>query len=339
MDEAENILKELSKYKLYSKLNQVVDHNEYSYYCTDLNYMDGIYEGFTNLCYIFAKNLIKLHDILRDVTDKDERCNYFNFWITDLVRKKWKNEWKDKPSIMYTLQKLYGVENTITDASQKNNCRFDYSSNINLDLWNERKCLYDYIENYNDIEVKINSDGQLCKIYSKYFDYIKELHEKYKQECCNGNFSKCHNHINLDYFCTSEIFNNKLVCDETKEIKEASTGYERPQHRDGTQESDSSNSISSSSTDHQNDINGYAMNNNTDYYTKLGIGIPFLGIVSSIFYVYKFTAFGNMIRSKVLKTKTKVNLDEDTQNFMGNELNNEDESFYSDDYKITYHSS
>ncbi|SBT00074.1 hypothetical protein POVCU1_057340, partial [Plasmodium ovale curtisi] len=49
-----------------------------------------------------------------------------------------------------------------------------------------------------------------------------------------------------------------------------------------------------------------------------------------------FTTFGNIIRSKVLKTKIKVNLDEDAQNLMTHELNNEDKSFYSDDYKIAY---
>ncbi|SBT54123.1 PIR Superfamily Protein [Plasmodium ovale wallikeri] len=335
----EKILKNASKYKLYNKFNEKCDDkSNYVSYCSEVDYLKKWYTGFLDVCYMFARNLINLHEIL-NAENNDKRCIYMNFWITDYVRKMLETKWKENPHITSLLRSFLTVENTITDASQKYNCRFDYNSNIDLDLWKERKYLHDYIENYSDINVIINSDGQLCKIYSKYFDYIKELHEKYKQECCNGNFRKCHNHINLDYFCTSEIFNKKLVCDETKEIKEASTGYERPQHMDGTQESDSSHSINSSSTDHQNDINGYAMNNNTDYYTKLGIGIPFLGIVSSIFYVYKFTAFGNMIRSKVLKTKTKVNLDEDTQNFMGHELNNEDESFYSDDYKITYHSS
>ncbi|SBT52922.1 PIR Superfamily Protein [Plasmodium ovale wallikeri] len=257
-----------------------------------------------------------------------------NFWITDYVRKMLETKWKENPHMTSLLRSFLTVENIITGVSNEYNCHFDYDNNIDLDVWKKRKYIHDYIENYDDIKVIINSDGQLCKIYSKYFDYIKELHEKYKQECCNGNFSKCHNHISLDYFCTSEIFNNKLVCDETKEIKEASTGYERPQHRDGTQESDSSNSISSSSTVHQNDINGYAMNNNTDYYTRHRYSI----FRDSIIYFLRFTAFGNMIRSKVLKTKTKVNLDEDAQNLMGHELNNEDESFYSDDYKITYHS-
>ncbi|SBS89151.1 PIR Superfamily Protein [Plasmodium ovale curtisi] len=340
MEEGEQILENLSKYKLYNKFNEKHDDaSEYSSYCRTMLYLKRSYSDILEVCYLFAKNLINLHKIINEEEDSSERCRYFNFWITDYVRKILETKWKDKSNIHRVLTGFLTVEKNIPAESKNNNCLYDYNSNIDLDLWKERKYLHDYIENYNDINVIINSDGQLCKIYFKYFDYIKELHDKYKQECCNGNFGKCHNDINLDYFCTSEKFNNKLVCDETKEIKVASTGYERPQHRDGAQEDDSFHSINSFSTEHRNDINGYAMTNNTGYYTKLGIGLPFLGIVSSLFYLYKFTTFGNMIRSKVLKTKIKVNLDEDTQNLMGHELNNEDESFYRDDYKITYHSS
>ncbi|SBT57562.1 PIR Superfamily Protein [Plasmodium ovale wallikeri] len=339
MDEAENILKELSKYKLYNKLNQVVDQNEYSYYCADLNYMDRIYEGFTNLCYIFAKNLINLHDILSDVTGNDERCNYFNFWITDLVRKKWKNEWKDKPRILYTLQVLYGVENTITDASQKNNCRFDYSSNIDLDLWNERKCLYDYIENYNDIEVKINYDGQLCKIYSKYFDHIKKLHDKYKGECCNGYSPKCFNLMKLDYLCTTDRFNNKLQCDESNGVAADRTEDDTARDMGELGESGRFHSALPASLEPDIHANGDLLSNNTDYYAKIGGSFTFMGILSTFLYFYKFTTFGTWIRSKIVKNKINDIIDDEAQNSNAHELNNMNESFYNDGYNLTYHAS
>ncbi|SBT84082.1 PIR protein [Plasmodium ovale] len=123
----EQILKDSSKYKLYNKLNDDTNINEYKRYCSNKQFMNKNYEGFTNLCYIFAKNYIKLPQILNDELDANERCRYFNFWITDIVRKKWENEWKNKPNILYTLRVLYAVENAITVASHKYNCHFNYN--------------------------------------------------------------------------------------------------------------------------------------------------------------------------------------------------------------------
>ncbi|SBT01037.1 PIR Superfamily Protein, partial [Plasmodium ovale curtisi] len=52
-----------------------------------------------------------------------------------------------------------------------------------------------------------------------------------------------------------------------------------------------------------------------------------------------FTTFGTWIRSKIVKNKINVILDDEAQNSIAHELNNMNENFYSDGYNITYHTS
>ncbi|SBT00723.1 PIR Superfamily Protein [Plasmodium ovale curtisi] len=233
---------------------------------------------------MFARNLINLHEILSG-ENKGKHFIYMNFWITDYVRKMLETEWKGNPYMTYIVRSFLTVENAITGASQKYNCHFDYNSSIDLDLWKERKYLHDYIENY-DIKVIINSDGNSCKIYSKYFDYIKKSHEKYKEECCSNSSNKCHNHINLSYFCNNDKFISKLECDENKGVVTASSREERDQVLEEPGKSARYNSAPSSVHDQNQEVTGDTLTNNSDYYAKLGTSLSFFGIVSTIFYLY-----------------------------------------------------
>ncbi|SBT83735.1 PIR protein, partial [Plasmodium ovale] len=186
MDEGEKILKNSSKYELYDKFNQNMDNtSKYLTYCEHMKYYTETYPGILEICYIFARNLITLPEILNHDMDNDERCRYFNFWITDKVRKMFVTQWKDKGSEHIALTNFLQVESSIKRESKNNNCHFDYSSSVTLELWKEWKDLHDYIRNYNDIQPRITSDRHMCTIYSKYFDNIKKSHDKYKEECCN----------------------------------------------------------------------------------------------------------------------------------------------------------
>ncbi|SBT02312.1 PIR Superfamily Protein [Plasmodium ovale curtisi] len=193
MEEAEKILTNLSKYKLYNKFNEEHDDTgKYSNYCRNMTYLIKWYSGIHEVCYMFAKNLINLHEILNEEKDNNKRCIYFNFWITDYVRKMLETEWKGNPHMTSMVRSFLTVENAIKAASQKYNCHFDYNSNIDLYLWKEQKYLHDYIENYNDIKVIINSDGHY-------------------------------------YFCNNDKFISKLECDENKGVVTASSREERDQ--------------------------------------------------------------------------------------------------------------
>ncbi|SBS92845.1 PIR Superfamily Protein [Plasmodium ovale curtisi] len=266
MKEAEKILTKLTKYKLYSKIYEEHDDTgEYSNYCRNMQYLIRWYSGIHEVCYIFAKNLINLHEILSEEKDNDKRCIYFNFWITDHVRKKFNTQWEDASKIPNILTGFLTVEKFIADDSKNNN-------------------------------LIINSDGNLCKIYSKYFDNIKELHEKYKGECCNGYSHKCFNLIKLDNLCTSNRFNNKLQCNESNGIAKTRTQNDNARDMGELDGSGRSHSALPASLEPDIHTSGNLLSNNTDYYAKLGGSLAFMGILSTFLYLYKFTTFGTWIR-------------------------------------------
>ncbi|SBT02775.1 PIR Superfamily Protein, partial [Plasmodium ovale curtisi] len=271
MEEGEQILASSSKYKLYNKFIEKCDNvDKYSSYCSRMDYLKRWYSDILDICYMFAKNFIDLHEILSEETDNDERCRYFNFWITDYVRKRLENQWKNEDHIKYVLSGLLQVENAIRAALPNKSCYYDYRSKIDLNLWKERKDLHDYIRNYDYINEKTNSHGTFCTLYAKYFVYINELHRKYKNECCNNNYTeKCPNFMDLSHFCTSDIFNNKLKCDENKGIIAASNVEEEHQPIDQQLKGDGSH-LATSAFNYQNDTEGDGITNNTDDYAKLG---------------------------------------------------------------------
>ncbi|SBT00763.1 PIR Superfamily Protein, partial [Plasmodium ovale curtisi] len=286
--EAEKILTNLSKYELYNKFNEEHgDSLQYSNYCRSMEYLKTWYSDILEVCYVFSKNLINLHEILKEEEDNGERCRYFNFWITDNVKKKLETQWKDKRYIASILRGLYGVEHAIKKESPNNNCYLDHRSKITLDLWKERKDLHDYIRNYNYIIDKINSNGYYCTLYSKYFVYIKGLHDKYKSECCNRSSDKCPHRLDLYYFCNSDSLFRKLECDENKGVAAAFPYEKRDKILEGPDGSGKYNSASALLSDPYTDTDADLLKNNSNYYAKLGIALPFLGILSTLFYLYK----------------------------------------------------
>ncbi|SBT56069.1 PIR Superfamily Protein [Plasmodium ovale wallikeri] len=338
MVEEEKILQNLSKYELYDKFNQNVDDtSKYVSYCKLMTLYTGMYPGILDVCYIFARNLITLPEILNHHMDNDERCRYFNFWITDKVRKLLATEWKDNGSEHIALTRFLQVENSIKKESENNNCHFDYSSNVTLELWKEWKDLHDYIRNYDDIQQRITSDGHMCTIYSKYFNNIKKAHDKYKEECCNRDSNNCPNLIKLDYFCTENNLFTKLTCEETKNDASASPEMSRNSNPHGQLATDKIPSAFPISR-HSDDVGSHDLSPyNSNYYVKLSVGLSLLGIFSTIFYLYNFTTLGTWIRSKILrKNKINDNMDKDSQNLLEHESGNVDVNFYGDDFNIKY---
>ncbi|SBS99254.1 PIR Superfamily Protein, partial [Plasmodium ovale curtisi] len=76
MEHAEEILKDLPKYKLYDKLNENGDKDSY---------------------------------LLQGVNDENERCRYFTFWIHDNIRKLLNTHSKDQGKI-YTISNRFSFD-------------------------------------------------------------------------------------------------------------------------------------------------------------------------------------------------------------------------------------
>ncbi|SBT83253.1 PIR protein [Plasmodium ovale] len=315
MEKAENILENLPKYKLYSKLDKKQYESVYCSYCNRVNSLVLKYTGIYELCCMFVRNIIKLSQLLEDEKDNDERCRYLNFWITDHIRKKFDTDWNDSNDIHTILRRFLSVENFIPSTS-KNNCSFYYNSNTDLELWKKLKDLYDYIKNYNYIEKKINSQGYSCETHSHYFDYITSLYKTFKEECCNESPGKCSYPFEFRDLCKNTEYLTQITCNKDKILKGAThvpSGSEvLGNQRETTAIPSQSNSlqvfdhIAQSSSEY----------NNPDYYVKLSLGISSLGIFFIIIFLYKFTTLGTWIRYNLLKKKKKLMLNSMKMNYI-----------------------
>ncbi|SBT56083.1 PIR Superfamily Protein [Plasmodium ovale wallikeri] len=337
MDHSEEILKGLPKYKIYDELNENKGRNNCYSHCSRVHRFNAEYEGIHDICCLFEKNFKNLSARIKNENNNTEQCRYFYFWLNDEIRKKLKTRITNTLTEKSVMKAFYSVGSSINYELSNDNCTYIYDSGVTLDSWKKWKDLYDYTRNYSHIYNKINSNN-LCQIYDKYFAYILSLYGEYKQECCGGSRLKCPSNLYMQEWCSADNLFNKLSCKDTKAIT-AHFSHGTPDAAGDQREDDGSHSALFSSREDKNDINGDGKTNDIDYYVKLGISLSFLGILSSFLYMYKFTTFGNWIRSKVLKTEMKVNLDEDTQNIMTNELNNFDENNFTDGYNITYHPS
>ncbi|SBS91055.1 PIR Superfamily Protein [Plasmodium ovale curtisi] len=338
-DFQEKILRGLPKYQLYEKLNDACENCEY---CTYFNFLRTVLDRYNENLYklfcTFAKNLVMLPELLQDVTVEGDGCKYFNFWIHDEIRKRLNNNEIDNNNISRILTLLLQVHYRIQSSPKPNICYFDYYHKTDLILWKKLKDLYDYVQNFEDIKSKIANDDNLCPIYLKYLTYIESSYEDFKYECCN-NSEKCPNNLNLKDWCSTDDFLLKLSCEESTANAPEISQDAKDQLLEKLQEGDRPHPTNFLSHENNHDTYGDGITTSTDYYAKLGVIISFLGILSSFFYLYKFTTFGNWISSKILKQKINANLDQNSKNLLEHDLNNMDESLYNDDYNITYHPS
>ncbi|SBS92898.1 PIR protein [Plasmodium ovale] len=335
MENAESILEKLTKYKLYDKL----DKNDYNTsdceYCRLVNSILTKHKGASELCCRFAKNLIRLPTILNKESNSNERCRYFNFWINYSISKIISTYDTGTYNINQILTRFLQVHNLIKSQNKHNNCEFEYNRENDLKLWNEWKDLYDYIRNYDGIKDIINSDGNLCKLYSDYFTYITNVYQEYKNKCCYNNvYSLCPYSLNFKEWCNMDKIYTKFPCSENKATVATFQEHNTDLSMKGTHEDVMLHSTSASTLEHNNLASGDATTNNTDIYSKLGISLSFFGLLSTFLYLYNFTSFGTWIRSNILKKKINVNLDDDRQNGMAHELNNDDEKLYNVAYNI-----
>ncbi|SBT73054.1 PIR protein [Plasmodium ovale] len=228
-------------------------------------------------------------------------------------------------------------EEAIQANSENNNCYYQYMTNTGLDLWIEWKYLYDYIKNYDDIERKITSHVELCSTYKEYLRHIEKIYENFKNECCSNSSNKCPNPLKFNEWCNTDYNVPKLACEESKAKPAAIEGDIRVQDLDNQQQGDASHSAPVSLLQHDQETYEDGNTNNSDYYAKIGISLPFLGILSTSVYLYKFTTFGTWIRSKLLrKSKINFNPDDDTEHLLLHGSNDIDFNTYNDDFSINY---
>ncbi|SBT55253.1 PIR Superfamily Protein [Plasmodium ovale wallikeri] len=339
MEHAEEILKDLPKYKLYHKLNENGDKDSYCKYCSAEKTILSPHKGLFDLCCLFAKNLITLRTVLQDVKDENERCRYFTFWTHDNIRKLLKTHSENQVKIFTISSRFSFILSTIKILLKPNNCSYVSRSYNSFELWKKWKDLFDYITNYTEIQNQLNANSTLCSKYLKYMSYIEAVYENYSRECCKGNAMKCHFSLGSNPWCNEGYTLPKLTCGESKVLAHSTGGGENEvthqQHRIGAPSPQFSPARGGDS-----DSNDNMPLNYSQYYIKISLGLLLSGITFTLFYMYKFTRFGNWIHTKILRAK-KIddNIDEEAKNFLEHEPSCVDVNLYNDDYNVKYYPS
>ncbi|SBS93346.1 PIR Superfamily Protein [Plasmodium ovale wallikeri] len=145
-----------------------------------------------------------------------------------------------------------------------------------------------------------NNSNERCRYFNFWINYsIRKIINTYdkvniKNKCCNNNvYLVCPYSLNFKEWCKMYKIYTKLSCDETKATDATPQEHGTDRSMEGRHGDGMSHSASSSSREQNNLVTGDMINNNTYYYAKLGVSLSFLGILSTFFYLYKFTTFGN----------------------------------------------
>ncbi|SBT59560.1 PIR Superfamily Protein [Plasmodium ovale wallikeri] len=180
--------------------------NEYFAYCNTMKTQFPEYNGFYELCGMFARNLKNVSKIMEYERNDNERCRYFYFWIHNELRKKLSNYKDNTQKNTRLVRAFFTVWNRVNSGSKKNNCASVYNYHVSLEFWKKLNDLYDYITNYDNIQQKILVHKDLCLKYKPYYNYITEIHEDYKNNCCKNDTSKCPSYPDISGWCTDERF-------------------------------------------------------------------------------------------------------------------------------------
>ncbi|SCO66326.1 VIR protein [Plasmodium vivax] len=215
----ENELKEIlggsKSYDIYEIFNKEVKENDCKECISKIGQHKDKYQDIFATCNKIEKNLKEIV-AMQNVNDRRSRCNQFQYWVYDQIRKFYIKYEKDSVA-KSAVSKLYEVGSNINRA-KTTPCA--YYSSEKLKILKEEKDLYDYFNNHKSVKSKISTPNDKCDKYKKYLNHIDMLYKKHKDEngdhdCCFFTY-ECTNY----FMCEDEYDPDKLIkalkCEEQK---------------------------------------------------------------------------------------------------------------------------
>ncbi|SBS89760.1 PIR Superfamily Protein [Plasmodium ovale curtisi] len=277
----------------------------------------------------------------------DERWNYLYFWAGLKMIENSESFQSFSFSDLMSLLKL--VRNFI----QKDSGSYtDDMLKMNKDNFKDLKDVYDYLENYKSIELKIDSSGN-SPCTARYKDYVTEAHELYKREKekCQGN--------NKDEYCRilnsfllkhEKTFITQRKCTGTKPVKphseeedpqdtmdSESSGVHREERGQGSQTlfSPFRDSGQTRGIPHPGgDVSPSSRSTNA-----ISTVFPLLGTASLTFFFLKFTPLGSSLYNRIFsKQIIRSNEEEEAQEILGNTYEIPHTNIDDTAHHIAYHS-
>ncbi|SBT00414.1 PIR Superfamily Protein [Plasmodium ovale curtisi] len=349
VDKKENGEDKLPAYKVYDKLNNTENKDDYCNDCNDILFLEEDYPGINDLCKMMAKNLRKLHELIEN-EDNSERCSYFKHWLYNEVGKIFKYKWKDIHASLDSAKLMKVGYNIIYELNYINSCFYNFD--CSFEECKEMKILYNYFKNFDSINCDKNSDNEKCiQTFCNDVTYINNLYDKNIEKCCTCyNYPKpsCENNCE-DYFKCEEKYNSNnlylsLKCKEktgkdlTKLVKfkiiDQNVIFLTKKSQEKTESRYTIEISSVSTSENTNNTLKY-----DPFYSIVLFLFSIIGIFLLFFIFYKFTPFGSFFHNKILrKKKTKYNLyEEDRRQLIIKNSNYENGNSRNRRMQLAYH--
>ncbi|SBS91822.1 PIR Superfamily Protein [Plasmodium ovale curtisi] len=307
IDDMESILKELPSYAIYKQFNELHDEVFCQTNFTNLLNLQNKNSNITEFCSNISGIIQHLYKNKGENCFR-ENCQYANFYIYDRIKIMFP---LDSEIINSILGYIYLEWNLKNEKLLENKCSFKYYRKIDeVDIWNDMKIMYDYKKNYKYIKDN-TKDYETCKKYDKYLNEVKTIYDKKNSECCNTYHGQC-----------------KFYYYECKTIEHPDTLL---------REINCSKLAKDSSRETQEDGNNASSDNGSLKTSMLAIS-PFIGILVSFFFSYKFSPLGSWLRSKIQQSVNikDIPYNEDTEEPLAYESEYDDINPNNIPYNISY---
>ncbi|SBT56400.1 PIR Superfamily Protein [Plasmodium ovale wallikeri] len=306
IDDMVSTLKELPSYKTYEQFRKLVNENTCKENFTELLNLQDQRSNIIAFCHNISGIIQHLIEN-KEGNYISENCPYVNFYIYDRFKIMFHPYSQVTNKILSKIDFDWYLMN---EKLLKKKCSFNYGQNINeIDKWNDMKIIYDYKENYKYIKAN-TKDYETCIKYEKYLNEVKKIYEKKNSECCKKDNNQC----GIYFFkCKTIEHPDKLV----QEINCSSLAkdYSRETESDGNNASSDNGSLK----------------------TSMVAISPFIGILASFFFSYKFSPLGSWLRSKIQGVNIKdISYNEDTEESLAYESEYADINPNNIPYNISY---
>ncbi|SBT84978.1 PIR protein [Plasmodium ovale] len=306
IDDMESILKGLPSYAIYKKFSELHDVEFCQKHFTNLLNLRNTNNNITELCN-------NISGIIQHMSEKEEEnyisdnCAYLNFYIYHRVKIKFRSPSELINTILY---KIYVDWFLMKTNLLESKCSFNYGQNVNeIDMWNDMKIMYDYKNNYDYIKEN-TKDYATCKKYENYLNEVKTIYNKKNSECCDKNNDQC----GIFFFKCNTIKSPDTLLREINCPGLAKDNFHETE-ADGNKDS----------------------SNNGSLKTSVVAISPFIGILVSFFFSYKFSPLGSWLRSKIQGVNIKdIPYNEDTEELLAYESEYDDINTNNIPYNISY---
>ncbi|SBT55344.1 PIR Superfamily Protein [Plasmodium ovale wallikeri] len=288
---------------------------------------------------IIAKGSYYVSKMKESHASYDERWNYLYFWAGLKVLESLENSY---------FSQILELLDTVKSYNDKEKSSYSKDMlNIHKDKFENLKKIYEYLENYEGIDLKIRSPNTPCT--AAYKEYVTSSHTLYlrEKELCNNRDHDEYCRL-LNSFIKKNIktFKTQLTCTGTKPVKESS------------EEEEDSGHISTSAVQHR--LEGHSgglshlsrglqgdtvdleiypgvVSPSSGSTNAISTVFPLLGTASLAFFFLKYTPLGSRLYNNIFSKQIIRSNVEETQELLENSYEFPNMNIEENSHHVGYH--